>query len=178
MLAQCSNEELQDIYFHIDIVQYPERYRAVLEELTRRGLQPVAAVEPELVPRDIPQWVHTLSPFAHRPVLAATVSCLLLLMYTALVTFLFCLPIYLLAVPFRALNQQGAFFYLLSFPFAPLAAAGFGKRAGGTGWYSLAVAAGVAVGVAAFIGTGTLHVVVQALFDSGGAGGFSWPSRF
>lgn len=178
MLAQCSNEELQDIYFHIDVVQYPERYRAVLEELTRRGLQPVAGVEPELVPHDIPAWVRALSPFASRPVLSAILSALLLLMYTAALTFLFCLPIYLLAVPFQALNQQGAIFYLLSFPFAPLTAAGFGRRAGGTGWYSLAVAAGVAAGVAAFVGTGTLHVVVQALFQPRGAAGFSWPGGY
>ncbi|MCS7310292.1 MAG: hypothetical protein NZ741_08740, partial [Armatimonadetes bacterium] len=169
---------LQDIYFHIDVLRYPERYRAVLDEIRSRGLQPVSGVEPELVPQDIPQWIHTLSALQHRPLLAAALSALLLLGYTALMTFLFCLPIYLLAVPFKALNQQGALFYLLSFPFAPLTAAGFGRRAGGRGWYALAVAAGVALGVAAFVSTGTLQIVVQALFDSRGAGGFSWPGGY
>lgn len=175
MLASCTDEELQDVYFHIDVLQYPERYRAILDELSRRGLQPVSGIEPQMSVTDIPERVRTLSPFRYHPMIAAGVSSALLVGYTALVTFLFCLPIYLLAVPFKVLNQMSAFFYLFCFPFAPLAAAGFGRRAGGKGWYGVAVVLGVALGVWMFSGTGALHTVVQALFRSDGAGGFSLP---
>lgn len=177
MLAQCSNEELQDIYFHIDVLRYPERYRAVLDELRWRRLQPVSGTEPGIVPQDIPQWVFGLPALRHRRSLAAIVAFLILTGYTALVTFLFCLPLYVMAVPFGALNQQGALFYLIYFPFAPLNAAGFGRRAGGKKGYSFAVALGVAVGIAAFVGTGTLQLIVQALFRSEGSGGLFLPTQ-
>ncbi len=178
MLAQCTDEELQDVYFHIDVLQYPERYRAVLEELSSRGLQPVAGVEPRVAPLNIPERIGAVSVFQSHPVLAVMVSALLLSLYTALVTFVFCLPIYLLALPLKVLNQQSAIVYLLSFPFAPISAAGFGRRAGGVGWYSVAVLVGVALGVSLFVATGALQAVVEALFRSGGAGGFSLPAGF
>ncbi len=178
MLAQCSNEELQDIYFHIDVVQYPERYRAVLEEITRRGLQPVSGVEPQLVLVNIPEQVRSLPAFRTHPMLSVLVASAVLTIYTALVTFLFCLPIYLLALPLKVLNQQSAFVYLLSVPFAPLTAAGFGRRAGGQGGYLVAVALGVVLGMLAFLRTGALQAVVQALFRSAGTGGFSLPMGY
>ncbi|GIV19190.1 MAG: hypothetical protein KatS3mg023_0941 [Armatimonadota bacterium] len=178
MLASCTDEELQDVYFHIDVLQYPERYRAILEELSRRGLQPVSGIEPQMNVTDIPERVLAMSVFRSHPMVAAGVASALLAGYTAAVTFLFCLPLYLLAVPFKVLNQVSAFFYLLCFPFAPLAAAGFGRRAGGRGWYSIAVALGVVLGAMLFAGTGALHVVVQALFHSEGAGGFSLPVSY
>lgn len=178
MLTRCTDEELQDVYFHIDVLQYPERYRAVLDELTRRGLQPVSGIEPQVVPTDIPEQLRSLPALRSHPLAIALVASALLAAYTAIVTFLFCLPIYLLALPLKVLNQQSAFFYLFSFPFAPLSAAGFGRRAGGRGWYSLAVLAGVTLGVMMFIGTGTLHAVVQALFRPDGAEGFSLPVAY
>lgn len=178
MLARCTDEELQDVYFHIDVLQYPERYRAILDELARRGLSPVSGVEPQIVPVNIPEQVRALPALRKHPMLASVVASLLLTVYTACVTFVFCLPIYLLAVPLKALNQQSALVYLLFFPFAPLSAVGFGRRAGGTRWYMLAVLTGVALGILLFMGTGTLHAVVQALFRSGGAGGFSLPAAY
>mgnify|MGYP001770835752 CR=1 FL=1 len=178
MLARCSDEELQDVYFHIDVLQYPERYRVVLDELARRGLRPVSGIEPQMAPLHIPDQVRALPVLKSHPVLAGMVASLLLTLYTAGVTFLFCLPIYLLALPLKVLNQQSAFFYLLFFPFAPLSAAGFGRRAGGTGWYTVSVLIGVGVGVLLFVGTGALHAVVQALFHSGGGGGFSLPVAY
>lgn len=178
MLMQLTSEELQDVYFHIDVLQYPERYRAILDELARRGLKPVAGVEPRLALTDVPQQVRSLPFFQTHPVLAAVVTLLILTAYTAATTFLFCLPIYLLALPLQVLNQQSAFFYLLFFPFAPLSAAGFGRRAGAKGWYSLAVLAGVTLGVLAFAATGTLQATVEALLHSGGGGGFSLPVAF
>lgn len=175
MLAQCTDDELQDVYFHIDVLQYPERYRAILDELSRRGLQPISGIEPQVVPTDIPGQVRSLPALQSHPLAIALVASVLLTAYTAIVTFLFCLPIYLLALPLKVLNQQSAFFYLFCFPFAPFTAAGFGRRAGGRGWYSVAVIAGVLLGVMMFAGTGALHAVVQALFRSDGAGGFSLP---
>jgi len=178
MLASCTDEELQDVYFHIDVLQYPERYRAILDELSRRGLQPVSGVEPPVAVTNIPERVFALPSLQSRPLAAMMVASVLLTVYTAWVTFLFCLPIYLLAVPFKVLNQVSAFFFLLCFPLAPLAAASFGRRAGGTGWYSLAVALGVILGIILFLCTGTLRTVVDALFHSSGAGGFSFPVGF
>ncbi|MGQ9488383.1 MAG: hypothetical protein ACUVR7_12195 [Armatimonadota bacterium] len=178
MLAKCTDEELQDVYFHIDVLRYPERYRAVLDELARRGLHPVSGIEPQMVPLNVPEQVRAMPTLKGHPVLSAVVTSLLLAGYSAAVTFLFCLPIYLLALPLKILNQQSAFFYLLFFPFAPLSAAGFGRRAGGTGWYLLSVLAGVVLGVLLFVGTGTLHAVVEALFRSGGSGGFSLPATY
>lgn len=178
MLVRCTDEDLQDVYFHIDVVQYPERYAAVLDELRQRGLQPVSGVEPQVMPSDIPAQLHDFPAFKSRPVLCAVVASTLLTLYTAFVTFLFCLPIYLLALPFKVLNQQSAFFYLLFMPFAPLSAAGFGRRAGGRGWYMVAVWVGVALGVMLFVGTGALHAIVRALFRSDGAGGFSLPVAY
>ncbi|MCL6474732.1 MAG: hypothetical protein K6U75_06735 [Firmicutes bacterium] len=175
MLASCTDEELQDIYFHIDVLQYPERYHAILDELNRRGLQPVSGVEPPVTVTDIPERVFAVSCLRARPLMAAVVASTLLAAYTASITFLFCLPIYLLAVPFKVLNQVSAFFYLLCFPFAPIAAAGFGRRAGGKGWYNVAVALGVALGIMMFAGTGALHTVVEALFRSYRSGGLSLP---
>ena len=178
MLTRCTDEELQDVYFHIDVLQYPERYRAVMDELSRRGLQPISGIEPQVSVTNIPERVLAISVFRSHPMMAAGVASALLIGYTALVTFLFCLPIYLLAVPFKVLNQVSAFFYLLCFPFAPLAAAGFGRRAGGRGWYSVVVVLGVVLGIALFAGTGTLHAMAQALFHSSGAGGFSLPAAY
>jgi len=173
MLARCTDDELQDVYFHIDVLQYPERYRAILDELSRRGLQPVSGVELQINVTDIPERIQALPFLRSHPLIAAMMASALLMAYTASVTFVFCLPIYLLAVPFQVLNQVSAFFYLLCFPFAPLAAAGFGRRAGGTGWYGIAVGTGVTLGVLMFLGTGALHAVVQALFRPDAAGGFS-----
>lgn len=178
MLATCTDEELQDVYFHIDVLRYPERYRAVLDELARRGLRPVSGIEPQIAPINVPEQVRAVPALRGHPVLSAVVASLLLAGYTAAVAFLFCLPIYLLALPLKILNQQSALFYLLFFPFAPLSAAGFGRRAGGTGWYLLSVLAGVVLGILLFVGTGTLHAVVGALFHSGGSGGFSMPVAY
>lgn len=178
MLARCTDDELQDVYFHIDVLQYPERYHAILDELSRRGLQPVSGMEPRIALTGIPERVLAVPSLRTHPTIAAMVASTLLTVYTASVTFLFCLPIYLLAVPFKVLNQMSAFFYLLCFPFAPLSAAGFGRRAGGTGWYSVAVVLGVVLGVLMFAGTGALHTVIQALFRSDGAGGFSLPVAY
>ena len=178
MLASCTDEELQDVYFHIDVLQYPERYHAILEEMASRGLKAVSGIEPQVTPVNIPEQLRNVAFFRSHPVMAAAVAFLLLTAYTALVTFVFCLPIYLLALPLKVLNQQSAIVYLLAFPFAPLSAAGFGKRAGGAGWYALAVIVGVALGVALFVGTGALHAVVEALFRSGSGGGFSLPVGF
>lgn len=178
MLARCTDDELQDVYFHIDVLQYPERYHAILDELSRRGLQPISGVEPLIALTDIPERVRSLPTLQPHPVVVAMVASALLTGYTAAVTFLFCLPIYLLAVPFKVLNQMSAFFYLFCFPFAPLSAAGFGRRAGGRGWYSVAVVLGVVLGVLMFAGTGALHTVIQALFRSDGAGGFSLPVAY
>lgn len=178
MLATCTDEELQDVYFHIDVLRYPERYRAVLDELARRGLYPVSGIELQIAPINVPEQVRAMPALRGHPVLSAVVASLLLAGYTVAVAFLFCLPIYLLALPLKVLNQQSAFLYLLFFPFAPLSAAGFGRRAGGTGWYLLSVLAGVVLGILLFVGTGTLHAVVGALFHSGGSGGFSMPVAY
>jgi hypothetical protein len=133
MLARCSDEELQDVYFHIDVLQYPERYRAILDELSRRSLQPVSGVEPPVTFTDIPARVFALSFLRVRPWMAVVVASALLAAYTASITFLFCLPIYLLAVPFKVLNPGKRIFLSAVLSLGPVGCCQFrqeGRRHG------------------------------------------------
>jgi hypothetical protein len=172
-LRAYSTEELEDIYFHINILRHPLRYRLIKMELEERKLhlyQP-----PPAVPWfNLRTWMESYPFFARHRLLKASLLSLSLLLITCGITFLLLLPIWICAVPLKFLGAETAIVYFACAPVPPMMAASVGFRIGGRGVYSIWVLLGAAAGIWLFHLTGTPDLLLKALVEPRGSGGFSF----
>jgi len=172
-LSTYSNEELEDIYYNIDILKNARRYRMLIGEMERRRLLP-ADVNAERRRASLRDWIDSRPFFASHPTARAVALTTSLFLVTAVTTFVFYSPIWLLAIPLKVLEFQTSLVYCACAPIPPILAAGFGGRLGGRGLFMIPVLLGVVAGMAAFNLTGTPEAIIRALVLSQSGGGFSF----
>src|SRR5687768_9872216 len=98
-----SSEELEDIYFHIDLLREPLRYRLVQLEMEKRGLghHPDEDVQPAPV-----GWIERCPGFNGRPLAREIYLASLIFLLTCAVMAAMLVPLWLFAVPFRISGVQ------------------------------------------------------------------------
>jgi hypothetical protein len=172
-LQAYSTEELEDIYFHINVLKQPLEYRLLIHEMESRSV--VFGEEPS--PRrvgDLRGWLESRSFFVSHPVLRALTLSVLLFALTTLVTFSLLLPIWFFAMPLRFIGIQTAIVYFAVAPVAPIMGAGIGGKMGGRGLYGFWVLLGVVAAMLLFNKTGAPHAIIEAIVKPTGTGGFSF----
>jgi hypothetical protein len=172
-LRGYSTEELEDIYFHINILRHPLRYRLVKMELEERGLR-LYQSPPARPAFNLRTWMESYPFFARHRLLKASLLSLSLLLLTGGITFLLLLPIWIFAVPLKFLGAETAIVYFACAPVPPMMAASVGFQMGGRGVYSVWVLLGAAAGIWLFYLTGTPDLLLKALMEPRGSGGFSF----
>ena len=168
MLRGYSSEELEDIYFHIDLLQEPLRYRLVQMEMERRGLQPDPDEGRTPVPKE---WIERAPGFGGRPHVRSVYIGLLLFALTATLMGLMLLPLWLFAVPFRFSGVQASLVYLVLLPVMCLVGLTFGMKTGGWRLRSLVVPGAVLLSIWLFYACGGIDAIMKPLFRAGGAPG-------
>jgi hypothetical protein len=166
-LRDYSSEELEDIYFHIDLLQEPVRYRLVQIEMERRGLHPGAEVPVSLSPL----WIDRLPGFAQARMIRSGYLALCLFVFTAAVMAAMLGLIWLLAVPCQVSGVQASLVYIVLLPIVAAAGLSLGLKAGGWNLRSLAALAAVAASFEVFYLAGGWDAIVRPLFRAGGASG-------
>jgi hypothetical protein len=172
-LRSYSTEELEDIYFRINVLRQPLRYNLVRRELDSRRLQAHAATRLTLRQGVLRDWVFSTRLLSGTQWLAPTVFSLLVAVLTAAATFLLLLPIWVFAIPLNFLGLETAIVYMACAPVPPILAAGFGGKLGGRGWYGVWVLAGVIVGMFLFNLTGAPSTIIRSAVAHTSGGGFS-----
>jgi len=172
-LRSYSTQELEDIYFHIHILQHPLRYRMLIRELEVRGLR---SCPPPPAPRcfDLPQWLEAHSFLRSHPSLRAVTRSLLVFVLTTLITFSLFLPIWVFSIPLHFIGPQAALVYFACAPIPPILGAGIGGKLGGRGLYGIWVLLGVLVAMGLFHETGAPAVIVRAVLEPQGSSGSSF----
>lgn len=163
-LQQFSDEELEDVYFHMDLLRYPEHYHSVLMEFRRRQLEPTIADRP--FPET--QWTlpHLLAycPFLTRSkVLFQGGLAFSFVALSFLLTSASLFPFWLLMGPLGVLNAASALINLILMPIALMFAGAAMIRAGARGVYLTFALAGVALGIILFLNTGLLETMIQEM---------------
>jgi hypothetical protein len=171
-LAAYTDDELEDIYFNIDILKHSRRYRVLINEMERRGIRPQSAPLPEHR-SNLRDWLDSRPILAGRRTLRAVLFSVILFLATASATFAMLSPIWLFAIPLKFLNLQTAFVYFACAPVPPILAAGLGGRLGGRGVYAIWVLLGVVAGMAAFNLTGAPTAIIESIMKHEAGGGFS-----
>ena len=173
-LLAYSTQEVEDVYFHIDILKYPLRYKLLQIELQRRRLTPLAEKRAPIRPC-LASWLATWPRLARRPPLLAAVLAISLAFIVALIALAILAPVWLFAVPWDFRGVQAALVYVGYAPVAPVVAASIGRRMGGHGWFAVPVLLGIALGLLLFNLTGVPALIVRDLLTSGSGGsGFSF----
>jgi hypothetical protein len=172
-LRAYSTEELEDIYFHINILRHPLRYRLIKMELEDRGLR-LYQPPPKPPAFNLRTWMESYPFFARHRLLKALLLSLALMLLTCGITFALLLPIWVFAVPLKFLGAETALVYFACAPVPPMMAASIGFQMGGRGVYTLWVLAGAAAGIWLFYLTGTPDLLLTALTQPRGSGGFSF----
>jgi hypothetical protein len=171
-LRSYTTEELEDIFFHVNLLREPVRYRMLLRELEARSVRPHAeqAVRTAIDLWTLTERIPTLS--RHRWLRGGVVA-LLLAVCSMAVTLGLLLPIWLFSMPLRFIGIQTAFVYFAWAPVAPVLGLAVGGKLGGRGFYGLFVLLGVVAGLALFSATGAPRAIVQSVLEhhSAGSGG-------
>ena len=173
-LKSYSVDELEDVYFNIDILRHPMHYKLVTMELERRNLHSVEHI-PVRRSWDLRSWIERFRFMRSHRRLAVLALLALFFVITTGLTFVLLTPIWFFAVPLKFLGMQAAIVYFACAPVPPILAAGIGGRLGGRGWYALSVLSGVACGMLLFNMTGTPTAIIKTLIERtgpGGGGGF------
>jgi len=163
-------EEIEDIYFHINIVEHPLRYRLVRMEMERRGLH-LAAPDATLRDLDLAAWLASRRCLRRRPWLREPIIALSVTLATSLVTSAMLAPIWACAMPLGFLGIQPAIVYLACTPVPLVVGVGIGARLGGRGWRRVWALWGVLAAAWGFYLTGAPETIVRSALLDGGAGG-------
>jgi hypothetical protein len=169
-LRSYSMDELEDVYFNIDILRHPSLYKLVVIEMERRNLHSIEHI-PVTRNLDLRNWLARRKFFVNHRQIGALLIFLTLFIITTCVTLVFLSPIWVFAVPLKFTGLQAAIVYFACAPVPPILAAGVGAKLGGRGWYSISVLAGVAVGMALFNMTGTPSAIIRTIIQPAGPGG-------
>src|SRR5258708_9375359 len=175
-LRAYSMDELEDVYFNIDILKHPVQYKLVVMEMERRSLHSVEHI-PVRRNLDLGNWLLKRPFFAHHPGVAASTVSTLLFLITSTVTFVLLTPIWFFAIPLHFMGLQTAIVYFACAPVAPIMAAGIGGRLGGRGLYGIWALGGVSSGMLLFNMTGVPSAIILTIIVPSGPGGRSM-SRF
>ena len=169
-LRDYSSEELEDVYFHIDLLREPIRYRMVQMEMERRGLHPGGMPAGGMFSAT---WIERAPGCTRWPRLRAVYLAGLLFVLTAGFTALMLIPLWVFAVPLHFEGVQASLVYLILLPvIAPLGVA-FGVRAGGFRFRTLASILGVVLAFWTFYRIGGWAAIMDPLYRAGGgSGGF------
>jgi hypothetical protein len=166
-LHAYSTEELEDIYFHINLLREPLRYRLVQMEMERRGLHPGEAA----VPSPPAGWLDRLPGLRAIPALRALYLSGVLLLSTSALMAVMLVPLWLFALPLRFTGIQASLVYLVLLPVTPGIGVAFAVRSGGLKPRTLAAVGGVVLSLWLFYKAGGLDAIVQPLYRAGGLPG-------
>ena len=167
-LRDYSDDELEDIYYHIDVLREPLRYRLVQTEMERRSLRPQEDEARAPAPRE---WIERAPGFGGRPVVRSVYLAFLLFVLTAFVMVAMLLPLWLFAVPFHFTGVQASLVYLIVLPVTAPVGLAFGLKAGGWRVRSLVAPAAVALSFWCFYLSGGVDAILKPLFQAGGGTG-------
>src|SRR6266851_400970 len=92
-LRAYSMDELEDVYFNIDILKHPVQYKLVVMEMERRSLHSVEHI-PVRRNMDLGNWLIKRPFFAHHPQIAASTLSTLLFLISLGITFALLAPIW------------------------------------------------------------------------------------
>lgn len=167
-LRAYTSDELEDIYFHIDVLREPLRYRLVQMEMDRRGLCPEQDDPGARSPRE---WIERTPGFGRWPVVRSVYLCSLLFMMTVAIMAAMLVPIWLFAVPLKFTGVQASLVYLILLPVTAPVGLVFGIKAGGWKMRSVVVPAAVLLSLWAFYAVGGVDAILKPLFQAGGVAG-------
>lgn len=163
-VKQYSDAELADVYYHIDLLEYPDQYRWVLLELRRRELKPVEADRPlPNVQWWLPQWLNRCPWLARHPLIFKAFMALSSVLLAFVLTLGGLFPFWLLTGPLEAVNAVAALFYAALLPVPIYAGFAYTLRAGAQGWFSMFAGAGTALAFWLFLQTGFFTRMMDAL---------------
>ncbi len=166
--------ELEDIYFNINILRHPVKYRLVMMELEARNIRPSEESPGAARSTNLKSWLEDRPFFAkHRPIKAATLS-LLLFCITAGATLAMLAPIWVCAMPLHFIGLQTAMVYFACAPIPLILGAGVGGRLGGRGIYGIWVLLGVLAAAILFDLTGAPSAILRSVIQPQGGGGFQF----
>src|SRR5438270_508275 len=109
-LRSYSDEELEDIYYNIDILKNSTRYRILIREMERRQLLP-AEPKPDRKLGSLRDWLDSKPVLARHPAAGSAALATGLFLATALATFALYSPIWLFAIPLKLLQIETALVY-------------------------------------------------------------------
>lgn len=173
-LRRYTAEDLEDIYFHIHILDYPVRYRLLMMEMEARHLRPPGDLAAPARAVDLSAWLGSFPLLARHRLLKAVLLSIALTGATAAVTLAMLAPIWLFAMPLRFLGLQTAIVYFACAPVPPILGAALGGRMGGRGVYGVWVVLGVALALVLFSATGAPAAIVRPILQPQGAGGYAF----
>jgi hypothetical protein len=174
-LTTYSTEEVEDAYFHIDILNYPLRYQLLQIEMQRRRLTPPTE-HPPPIRTDLALWLASRPRLAEHPVVRSAIFAVALATASMLATIAALVPVWLFAVPWDFRGIQAGLVYIGYIPVAPVIGAMTARRLGARRWFALPVLFGVAFGLLLFNLTGTPALIMRDLLttSNGGGGGISF----
>ncbi len=162
LIRSYSAEDLEDIYQNINVLQYPARYRLLLDEMAMRGLE-INQQPASSVPTNLVEWIAGRPLLRNHPFINQAIIALFLLAISSVATFGLLAPIWVFAMKWHFLNLPIAMIFLAFLPTAPVVSAGFARRLGARGWHILPVLMGILLGLWLFDTTGTLSALTDAL---------------
>jgi hypothetical protein len=165
-LRSYSDAELEDVYFHIDLLREPVRYRLVQMEMEKRGLR----TEPDTIAGNA-LLIDRLPGFGNSPLVRHVYLTSALFTLTAAVMAAMLVPIWLLSNPCGFRGVQASLVYLALAPVVPGVGLWMGIRAGGWKPRSFAAVGAVVASLAFFYWTGGVDAILQPLFRAGGGAG-------
>jgi hypothetical protein len=166
-LCEYSTDELEDVYFHINPLREPLRYRLVQFEMERRGLQSL----PDNKSVPLGEWVERVPGLQRLPRFRSAYLSLLTFLVSAAAMAGMLGLIWMFAVPLRFSGLQASLVYLLLLPVTVLGGLTVGWRAGGWRPRTLSSVAAVVFALWVFCRCGGWAAIVGPLFQAGGISG-------
>ncbi len=171
-LQSYSLEELEDIYFHIDILKQPVEYGMLNRELEARKLK---VAPPPQQPKigNARRWLEKKPYFVSHPQVCNLLILGIYFVGPAVATLLMLLPIWFFASPMNLVGLQTALVYIAYAPAGPISGLVVGSKLGAKRWEMLLPLLGVVLGTYLFYLTGTPKQVYDEIMKPAASGGGS-----